>query len=316
MDISIVIPLYNEEESLSELTSWIEKVMSENGFSYEIIFIDDGSNDNSWNEIERLKEKYSTIRGISFRRNYGKSAALHVGFQSVKGDVVITLDADMQDSPDEIPALYRMIKEDGYNLVSGWKKVRHDPVLTKNIPSKFYNFTVRLFTGIKLHDFNSGIKAYQRKVVNSIEIYGEMHRYIPVIAQRAGFKKIGEKVVEHRKRIYGKTKFGLSRYVNGYLDLLSVLFITKFGKKPMHFFGVGGSLVFILGFMAATYLGIKKILAVSHGFKMERISQSPYFYIALACMIIGTLLFVTGFLGELIARSSSDRNDYQIDKEI
>ncbi|MDR2010122.1 MAG: glycosyltransferase family 2 protein [Bacteroidales bacterium] len=315
MDISIVIPLYNEEESLPELTRWIKKVMKENNFSYELIFVDDGSNDSSWEVIENLKTEYPEIKALSFRRNYGKSAALQVGFQAAQGDVVITLDADLQDSPDEIPELYRMIKEDKYNLVSGWKKIRHDPK-NKTIPSKFYNFTVRLFTGIKLHDFNSGIKAYQNKVVKSIEIYGEMHRYIPVIAHRAGFKKVGEKVVEHRKRQYGKTKFGIERYVNGYLDLLSVLFITKFGKKPMHFFGVLGTIVFLLGFISALYLGIRKLIAVSNGIMIERIAQSPYFFIALTCMIIGSLLFLTGFLGELIARSSSDRNDYQIDKKI
>jgi glycosyltransferase involved in cell wall biosynthesis len=315
MDISVVIPLYNEEESLPELTGWIKRVTKDNNFSYEIVFVDDGSSDNSWKVIEELKNEYPEIKAISFRRNYGKSAALQVGFQAAQGDVVITLDADLQDSPDEIPELYRMIKEDKYNLVSGWKKIRHDPK-NKTIPSKFYNFTVRFFTGIKLHDFNSGIKAYQNKVVKSIEIYGEMHRYIPVIAHRAGFKKIGEKVVEHRKRQYGKTKFGIERYVNGYLDLLSVLFITKFGKKPMHFFGVLGTIVFLLGFISALYLGIRKIVAVSKGLIIERIAQSPYFYIALTCMIIGSLLFLTGFLGELIARSSSDRNDYHIDKEI
>lgn len=315
MDISLVIPLYNEEESLPELTSWIAKVMHENNFSYEIIFIDDGSNDNSWEVIENLKELYPAINGISFRRNYGKSAALQVGFQATKGDVVITLDADLQDSPDEIPELYKMIKVEKYNLVSGWKKIRHDPI-GKTIPSKFYNFTVRLFTGIKLHDFNSGIKAYENKVIKSIEIYGEMHRYIPVIAYRAGFKKIGEKVVEHRKRLYGKTKFGLERFVNGYLDLLSVLFITKFGKKPMHFFGVLGTIVFLLGFISALYLGLRKLISSYNGHLIERVTQSPYFYIALTCMIIGSLLFVTGFLGELISRSSSDRNEYQIDKKI
>jgi len=315
MDISVIIPLYNEEESLRELADWIARVMRENNYSYEIIFVDDGSSDDSWKVISELKKIYPEIRGISFRRNYGKSAALQVGFQAAKGDVVITLDADLQDSPDEIPALYNMITVDGYNLVSGWKKIRHDPK-SKTIPSKFYNSTVRLFTGIKLHDFNSGIKAYQNKVVKSIEIYGEMHRYIPVIAKRAGFKKIGEKVVEHRKRQYGKTKFGIERYVNGYLDLLSVLVITKFGKKPMHFFGTIGTIVFLLGFISALYLGIRKIVSLSNGILIERVTQSPYFYIALTCMVIGTLLFLTGFLGELIARSSSDRNDYQIEEEI
>jgi glycosyltransferase involved in cell wall biosynthesis len=314
MEISVVIPLYNEEESIAELTEWLIHVMNDNNYSFEIIFVNDGSNDNSWNEILKLKDKYSQIRGISFRRNHGKSAALQVGFRSAKGDVVITLDADLQDSPDEIPALYKMITEEGYNLVSGWKKIRHDPK-SKTIPSKFYNFTVKLFTGINLHDFNSGIKAYQNKVVKSIEIYGEMHRYIPVIAQRAGYKKIGEKIVEHRKRQYGKTKFGMERYINGYLDLLSVLFITKFGKRPMHFFGTLGTLVFLLGLISALYLGIRKLVSISSGIIIERVTQNPYFYIALTCMIIGTLLFLAGFIGELITRSSNDRDNYQIDEE-
>lgn len=317
MDISIIVPLYNEAESLPELNEWINRVMVENNFSYEIIFVNDGSTDNSWEVIEELKTKFPTIvNGISFLRNYGKSPALHVGFQAAKGNVVVTLDADLQDSPDEIPELYKMIIEDGYDLVSGWKKIRYDSKLTKNLPSKFFNFTVRLFTKIKLHDFNCGIKAYKNKVVKSIEIFGEMHRYIPVIAKRAGFNKIGEKIVEHRKRKYGYTKFGLSRFVNGYLDLLTVLFITKFGKKPMHFFGIIGSLVFLIGFFSALYIGVHKIIAVYKGFIIERVTQSPFFYIALTCMIIGTLLFLTGFLGELVARNSSDRNYYLLDKKI
>ncbi|MDR2835859.1 MAG: glycosyltransferase family 2 protein [Bacteroidales bacterium] len=317
MDISVVIPLYNEAESLPELTEWINSVITSNNFSYEIIFVDDGSNDNSWQVISELKEKYKdNIKGISFLRNYGKSPALHTGFQVAQGDVVITLDADLQDSPDEIPALYQMIKNENFDLVSGWKKIRHDPVLSKNIPSKLFNFIVRIFTGIKLHDFNCGIKAYKNKVVKSIEIYGEMHRYIPVIAQQAGFLKIGEKIVEHRKRKFGYTKFGLNRYVNGYLDLLTVLFISKFGKKPMHFFGVLGTIVFLVGFFSALYIGIHKIIAVCNHIALERITQSPFFYIALMCMILGSLLFLTGFLGELISRSSSDRNSYYIDKKI
>ncbi|HNQ68647.1 MAG TPA: glycosyltransferase family 2 protein [Bacteroidales bacterium] len=315
LDISVVIPLFNEEESLPELSVWIKKVLDKEKLSYEIIFVDDGSNDDSWEVIEKLKKSDDCVRGISFRRNYGKSAALQVGFQAADGDVVITMDADLQDSPDEIPELFRMIKEQKFDLVSGWKKKRFDPI-TKTIPSKFFNFTVRVFTRIKLNDFNCGLKAYRKKVVKSIEIYGEMHRYIPVIAKRAGFVKIGEKVVEHRKRQYGKTKFGFERFVNGYLDLLSVLFITKFGKKPMHFFGLFGTLGFLVGFAAALWLGIEKLLAVYHGIRMEKVTQNPYFYIALAAMVIGTQLFLTGFLGELISRSSSDRNEYQIDKEI
>lgn len=317
MDISVVVPLYNEEESLPELAEWIEKVMLENNFSYEIIFVDDGSNDNSWAVIEKLNaEKPETIRGISFLRNYGKSAALHTGFQACKGNVVITMDADLQDNPNEIPELYSMIVNDKFDLVSGWKKKRYDSKLAKNIPSKLFNFTVRLFTGIKLHDFNCGLKAYRSKVVKSIEIYGEMHRYIPVIAKRAGFKKIGEKVVEHQKRKFGVSKFGLERFVNGYLDLLTVLFITKFGKKPMHFFGVIGTLVFLLGFFSALFIGIKKIIAVSNGMTLERITQSPFFYIALTSMVIGSFLFLTGYLGELISRTSADRNFYHIEKNI
>lgn len=317
MDISVVVPLYNEEESLPELAQWIEKVMLENNFSYEIFFVDDGSNDNSWAVIEKLNaEKPETIRGISFLRNYGKSAALHTGFQACKGNVVITMDADLQDNPNEIPELYNMIVNDKFDLVSGWKKKRYDSKLAKNIPSKLFNFTVRLFTGIKLHDFNCGLKAYRSKVVKSIKIYGEMHRYIPVIAKRAGFKKIGEKVVEHQKRKFGVSKFGLERFVNGYLDLLTVLFITKFGKKPMHFFGVIGTLVFLLGFFSALFIGIKKIIAVSNGMTLERITQSPFFYIALTSMVIGSFLFLTGYLGELISRTSADRNFYHIEKNI
>lgn len=317
MDISIIIPLYNEEESLPELTKWIEKIMIEHHFSHEIIFVDDGSNDNSWQIIEKLKEEYpNVIKGISFLRNHGKSAALHVGFQASKGDVVITMDADLQDNPGEIPELHDMIMNKNYDLVSGWKKKRYDSKIMKNIPSKLFNFTVRLFTGIKLHDFNCGLKAYKHKVVKSIEIYGEMHRFIPVIAKRAGFKKIGEKIVEHQKRKFGISKFGLERFVNGYLDLLTVLFITKFGKKPMHFFGVMGTIVFLLGLFSSLYIGVHKIIAVSQGLTLERITQSPFFYIALCSMIIGSFLFLTGYLGELISRMSADRNFYQIDKTI
>lgn len=316
MDISIVIPLFNEEESLGELTAWIVRVMEQEGRSFEIIYIDDGSTDNSWEIIEKLKLEYPQVRGISFRRNYGKSAALQIGFQATNGDVVITMDADLQDSPNEIPELYRMIKEDGYDLVSGWKKVRHDPVFSKNIPSKFYNFTVRMISRIKLHDMNCGLKAYKQRVVKSIEVYGDMHRFIPVLAKWAGFKKIGEKVVIHHERKYGTTKFGLERFIRGPLDLMSVMFISKFGKRPMHLFGVLGSLVFVIGFGAALYMGIHKLIAVSEGIRLERLTSNPLFYISLVSMVIGTLLFLTGFLGELISRSSYDRNYYQIDKEI
>ncbi len=316
MDISVVIPLYNEEESLPELVKWIDKVMQEHSFSHEILLIDDGSNDNSWNVVEELQKKYSAIRGIMFRRNYGKAAALQVGFQATKGNVVITMDADLQDNPEEIPELYRMITEDGYDIVSGWKKVRHDPVFSKNIPSKFYNFTVRKMTRIKLHDMNCGLKAYRSLVVKSIEVYGDMHRFIPVLAKWAGFNKIGEKVVLHQERKYGTTKFGLERFIRGPLDLLSVMFISKFGKRPMHLFGVLGSLMFVLGFGASIFLGIKKLIAVSDGVVMERVTENPIFFIGLTAMILGTLLFLTGFLGELISRTSSERNYYQIDKEI
>ncbi len=316
MDISIVIPLYNEEESLPELVQWIDKLMREHKFSFEIILIDDGSNDNSWAVIESLKKEFSSLRGIMFRRNYGKAAALQVGFQASKGEVVITMDADLQDSPEEIPELYRMIKEDGYDLVSGWKKVRHDPLFSKNIPSKFYNFTVRKITRIKLHDMNCGLKAYKRLVVKSIEVYGDMHRFIPVLAKWAGFKNIGEKVVIHQERKYGTTKFGLERFIRGPLDLISVMFISKFGKRPMHLFGVLGTLMFILGFAASIFLGIKKLVAVSNGVIMERVTENPLFFIGLTAMILGTFLFMTGFLGELISRTSSERNYYQIDKEI
>ncbi|MDD2636210.1 MAG: glycosyltransferase family 2 protein [Bacteroidales bacterium] len=316
MDISIVIPLYNEEESLPELVEWITRVMTENKFSHEIILIDDGSIDNSWNVIETLKPKYDNIRGIMFRRNYGKAAALQVGFQATKGDVVITMDADLQDNPEEIPGLYKMIVEDGYDLVSGWKKVRHDPLFSKNIPSKFYNFIVRKMTRIKLHDMNCGLKAYRSLVVKSIEVYGDMHRFIPVLAKWAGFTKIGEKVVHHQERKYGKTKFGLERFIRGPLDLLSVMFISKFGKRPMHLFGMLGTLMFLLGFAASVYLGIRKLIAVANGVVMERLTQTPWFFIGLTAMILGTLLFLTGFLGELISRTANERNYYQIDKEI
>ncbi len=308
MDISVVIPLYNEEESLPELVSWIDKVMNENKFSYEVLLIDDGSSDNSWEVIEELKSKFSSVKGVQFRRNYGKSAALNVGFTYCSGDVVITMDADLQDSPEEIPELYRMIKEEKYDIVSGWKKKRHDPI-SKTIPTKLYNWVTRRMTGIKLHDFNCGLKAYRLKVVKSIEVYGEMHRYIPVMAKWAGFKKIGEKVVKHSKRKYGKTKFGFERFFNGFLDLISILFITKFGRKPMHIFGLLGTLLFIAGFAIAIYLAYAKF--VWQGYHM---TERPLFYFGLLAMIIGTQLFMTGFLGELISRNSSERNNYLIDQ--
>jgi len=315
MDISVIVPLYNEEESLPELTSWIKRVMDANNFSYEVILVNDGSTDNSWNVVKELSSKDSTIKGIQFQRNYGKSAALQKGFEACKGNVVITMDADLQDSPDEIPELFEMITKQGFDLVSGWKKKRYDPI-SKTIPTKLYNGTVRWMTGIKLHDMNCGLKAYKRALVKSIEVYGEMHRYIPVIASRSGFRKIGEKVVEHQKRKFGVTKFGLERFINGPLDLLSILFISKFGKRPMHFFGSMGIIIFMLGFMAAGYLGVEKLYYVFNHIKIRLITQSPYFYLALTCMIIGSQLFLAGFLGELISRNSQERNTYLVDETI
>lgn len=315
MDISVVVPLFNEEESLPELTAWIKRVMEEHNFSYEIMMIDDGSRDNSWEVVRKLQKGNPLIKAIKFRRNYGKSAALYCGFEAVQGDVVITMDADLQDSPDEIPELYRMIKEDGFDLVSGWKKKRHDPVLTKNLPSKLYNWTVRRMTGIKLHDMNCGLKAYRKNVIKSIEVYGEMHRYIPVLAKWGGYKNIGEKVVRHQERKYGVTKFGLERFVRGPLDLLSVMFISRFVKRPMHFFGVLGALIFIIGFIAAGYLGAQKLIMLHQGIKGHLVTESPYFYIALTSMIIGAQFFLGGFLGELVSRSSSERNNYQIEEK-
>lgn len=314
MDISVVIPLFNEEESLPELAAWIDKVMLENNFSYEIIMIDDGSKDSSWQVVEELQTKNPLIKGIKFRRNYGKSAALFCGFDVAEGDVVITMDADLQDSPDEIPGLYKMIKEDGFDLVSGWKKKRYDPVFTKNIPSKIYNFTVRCITGIKLHDMNCGLKAYRKNVIKSIEVYGEMHRYIPVLAKWAGFKNIGEKVVIHSERKYGVTKFGMERFIRGPLDLLSVTFISRFVKRPMHFFGILGVLMVLVGIFASIWLAIQKIWEIKHGIVGHLITNSPYFYIALTSMIIGAQFFMGGFMGELISRSASERNNYQIEK--
>jgi glycosyltransferase involved in cell wall biosynthesis len=314
MDISIVVPLFNEEESLPELVQWIIRVMIDNHYSYEIIMIDDGSKDKSWQVIERLQHENQNIKGIKFRRNYGKSAALYCGFDVAKGDVVITMDADLQDSPDEIPELFRMVKEEGYDLVSGWKKKRRDPILTKNLPSKFYNWTVRRMSGIKLHDMNCGLKAYRKNVVKSIEVYGEMHRYIPVLAKWAGYNNIGEKVVVHSERKYGVTKFGIERFIRGPLDLLSVMFISRFVKRPMHFFGILGILMIIIGLAAAIWLGVEKIIQLQHGIVGNLVTDSPYFYIALTAMIIGAQFFLAGFLGELISRSSTDRNKYQIDE--
>ena len=317
MDISVVIPLYNEEESLPELFAWIERVMKSHGFSHEVIFVNDGSTDRSWQVIEQLQAQAPDIvKGIKFRRNYGKSPALFCGFEKAQGDVVITMDADLQDSPDEIPELYRMIIEDGYDLVSGWKKKRYDP-LSKTIPTKLFNATARRVSGIKnLHDFNCGLKAYRKEVVKNIEVYGEMHRYIPYLAKNAGFNKIGEKVVHHQARKYGKTKFGINRFVNGYLDLITLWFLSTFGIKPMHFFGLLGSLMFVLGFIAVVIVGVSNLYYMYNDLPYRLVTASPYFYLALTAMIIGTQLFVAGFLGELISRNSPERNKYQIEKTI
>jgi len=316
MDISVIVPLYNEEESLPELYQWIERVMKANGLSHEIIFVNDGSTDRSWQVIEDLARKSPNVKGIKFRRNYGKSPALYCGFRQAAGDVVITMDADLQDSPDEIPELRRMIVEDGYDLVSGYKQKRYDP-LSKTLPTKLFNATARRISGIhNLHDFNCGLKAYRRDVVKNIEVYGEMHRYIPYLAKNAGFDKIGEKVVHHQARKYGKSKFGLNRFFNGYLDLLTLWFTSGFGRKPMHVFGFLGTIVFFIGFIAAAALGIDKLWALAHGVHQRLVTDSPYFYIALTTMMIGTQLFLAGFIGDLISRSSSQRNDYQIAEEI
>ncbi len=311
LDLSIVIPLYNEDESLPELTAWIHKVMVENNFSYEIVFVDDGSTDNSWEVIQNLKKEFAQIKAIKFQRNYGKSAGLNEGFKMASGKVVVTMDADLQDSPDELPELYKMIVEDGYDLVSGWKKKRYDSKLAKNIPSKLFNAVTSKMSGIKLNDFNCGLKAYKLKVIKSVEVYGEMHRYIPVMAKAAGFRKIGEKVVQHRARKYGVSKFGWERFVNGFLDLMTVQFIGKFGKKPMHFFGLIGSLLFLVGFLTTIYLVFCKIFVTDFA-----ISNRPPFYIALTCIIIGSIFFTTGFLAELTLRNSSERNNYLIDETI
>ena len=309
MDLSLVIPLLNEEESLPELTTWIERVMLENNYSYEVIFIDDGSTDNSWQVIENLRAQNNCIKGIKFQRNYGKSAALNEGFKAAQGEVIFTMDADMQDSPDEIPELRNMVLNQGYDIVSGWKKKRYDNTLTKNIPSKLFNAAARQSSGIKLHDFNCGLKAYKKKVVKSIEVYGEMHRYIPVLAKWAGFKKIGEKTVEHRARKYGVTKFGWERFVNGFLDLFSIMFVGKFGKRPMHFFGLWGTLFFLFGLLVFLYLTITKFF-----FDQTGLTQRPLFFFAILAMIIGSQLFLAGFIGELIARNSTERNNYLVEE--
>ena len=317
MNISVVIPLYNEEESLPELFAWIKRVMNEHHFSYEVIFVNDGSTDRSWDIIESLSKENESAKGIKFRRNYGKSPALFCGFRKAEGDVVITMDADLQDSPDEIPELYRMITEDGYDLVSGYKKKRYDP-LSKTIPTKLFNATARAVSGINnLHDFNCGLKAYRKDVIKNIEVYGEMHRYIPYLAKNAGFSKIGEKVVHHQARKFGTTKFGgLNRFFNGYLDLISLWFLSKFGIKPMHIFGFLGSLMFILGFIAVVYIGLSKLYAMANGLPYHLVTESPYFYLALTTMILGTQLFLAGFLGEMIARNAPERNNYKIEKEL
>ena len=311
MDISIVVALLNEKESLPELTDWIRKVMEEHKFDYEIIYIDDGSSDGSWKTIQEFSQNDKHICGLKFNRNYGKSAALHVGFGKAKGDVVVTMDADLQDNPEEIPELYKMIIEENYDMVSGWKKKRYDPILSKNIPSKIFNATVRMASGITLHDFNCGLKAYKNRVIKSIEIYGDMHRFIPILVKKSGFNKIGEKVVKHQARKYGESKFGMSRFINGFLDLISVLFITKFSKRPMHFFGTMGSFSFMVGFVILIYFSVGKIF-----FQQYHMTDRPLFYLGLLAIVFGTQMFVTGFLAELVSRSSDERNHYLIEQEI
>ena len=316
MDISIIVPLLNERESLPELVSRIDGVMKENGFSYEVIMVDDGSDDGSWEEIQRLSASNSAIRGICFRRNYGKSAALYCGFARAQGDVVVTMDADLQDFPEEIPEMYRMIKEEGWDIVSGWKKHRKDNALTKNLPSKLYNATARRITGIKLHDMNCGLKAYKNDVVKNIEVYGEMHRYIPYLAKNAGFSRITEKPTRHAKRKFGKSKFGLDRFVNGFLDLMSLWFLSRFGKKPMHFFGYSGIFMFLVGFVMTIWIIVEKLVAQAHHEYFRPVTEQPLFFLALLAIVIGVLFFLAGFLGEMISRSSTDRNKYNIKSEI
>lgn len=316
MDISVVIPLLNEEESLKELYDWIASVMQSNQFLYEVIFIDDGSTDTSWQVIEELSQKNEAVKGIRFQQNYGKSQALDAGFGIAKGNVVITMDADLQDSPDEIPDLYRMISEEGFDLISGWKKKRYDNVIAKNIPSKLFNWAARKTSGLKLHDFNCGLKAYKNDVIKSVKVRGEMHRYIPVLAKNQGFHKIGEKVVQHQARKYGETKFGMNRFVNGFLDLITISFLSKFGKRPMHFFGLWGTLMFVFGFFSAGYIGIMKLYKLSQGSKTILVTDNPWFYIALICMVLGTQLFLAGFIGELILKSKDGENYYSIKEKL
>ena len=312
MDISVVIPLLNEAESLPELSSWIAKVMEVNGFSYEVIFVDDGSKDASWEVISGLAKKDTRIHGIRFRRNYGKSAALYCGFEKAQGDVVITMDADLQDSPDEIPVLFKKIKEEGFDVVSGWKQHRKDNVVTKNLPSKLFNATARLITGIKLHDMNCGLKAYAKEVVKNIEVYGEMHRYIPYLAKNAGFSKIGEVPVHHQKRKYGKSKFGMNRFINGFLDLLSLWFLSTFGKKPMHFFGYSGLFMFLVGTVMTCWIIVAKLVRQAAGTYYRAVTDQPLFYLALLTVVLGVMLFLAGFIGEMVSRSSGERNKYNI----
>ena len=316
MDISVIVPSFNERESLPELTAWIARVMDAHNYSYEVIIVDDGSTDGSWDTIKGLSEADPAIHGIRFRRNYGKSAALYCGFEKAKGDVVFTMDADLQDSPDEIPEMYRMVREDGYDLVSGWKQHRKDNALTKNLPSKLYNATARRITGIELHDMNCGLKAYRNEVVKSIEVYGEMHRYIPYLAKNAGFTKIGEKPVHHEKRKYGKSKFGMERFINGFLDLQSLWFLSTFGKKPMHFFGYSGLFMFFVGFVMTVWIIVAKLVHQAQGVKFRAVTDQPLFYLALLAVVLGVMLFLAGFIGEMIARSSGDRNRYNIQDEI
>lgn len=315
MDLTVVVPAYNEAESLPELAEWIDRVCTGSSIGYEIIIIDDGSSDGTWDAVKRISAANNRVKGVRFRRNYGKAAALQTGFEAASGDVVITMDADLQDSPDEIPGLVKMIREEGYHVVSGWKKKRYDPFV-KRITSRLYNYTARQFSGIKLHDFNCGLKAYDGEVVKSIEVYGEMHRYIPMLVREAGFRNIGEKVVQHQARKYGITKYGLDRFLKGYLDMLTISFITRFGKSPMHFFGSLGTLMFIAGFIMAAYLGIRKLVFVYQNMRAPLVTESPYFYIALAVMIIGSVFFVTGFLAELVNRRSSDRNRYLVKEKL
>lgn len=316
MDVSIVIPAYNEKESLPELFAWIKRVMVSQGLSYEIIVVDDGSTDGSWEQIKALSSGDSAVHGICFRRNYGKSAALYCGFKRAEGDVVFTMDADLQDSPDELPEMYRMIVEEGYDLVSGWKQHRKDNALTKNLPSKLYNATARLITGIKLHDMNCGLKAYRKEVVKSIEVYGEMHRYIPYLAKNAGFTRIGEKSVHHQKRKYGKSKFGLERFINGFLDLQSLWFLSTFGKKPMHFFGYSGLLMFLVGFVMTVWIIAAKLVHQAQGVRFRAVTDQPLFYLALLACVLGVMLFLAGFICEMISRNSSDRNKYNIKDQL